>query len=213
MAVSIALLLGMLAFCMLSMDLALSIVYRKLARNMRAAALIVFTATSLALVFFMILDSWSALSFQEGVYQVLAYIWTGLVIATGAFLLTFVPYFSFRITAKPFTLWHRIVFISCSALFAAICILALIFPSMALDRAAFIICLAVVFCCVVTMFRNSRGIEDRDVKILIRSFFIVGLSLLPVIISGIFIPSSAQFPRTSFFWPIQLSFWSSSLWP
>ena len=118
----------------------------------------------------------------------LAYIWTGLVIATGAFLLTFVPYFSFRITAKPFTLWHRIVFISCSALFAAICILALIFPSMALDRAAFIICLAVVFCCVVTMFRNSRGIEDRDVKILIRSFFIVGLSLLPVIISGIFIP-------------------------
>ena len=96
MAVSIALLLGMLAFCMLSMDLALSIVYRKLARNMRAAALIVFTATSLALVFFMILDSWSALSFQEGVYQVLAYIWTGLVIATGAFLLTFVPYFSFR---------------------------------------------------------------------------------------------------------------------
>ena len=188
MAVSIALLLGMLAFCMLSMDLALSIVYRKLARNMRAAALIVFTATSLALVFFMILDSWSALSFQEGVYQVLAYIWTGLVIATGAFLLTFVPYFSFRITAKPFTLWHRIVFISCSALFVAICILALIFPSMALDRAAFIICLAVVFCCVVTMFRNSRGIEDRDVKILIRSFFIVGLSLLPVIISGIFIP-------------------------
>ena len=58
MAVSIALLLGMLAFCMLSMDLALSIVYRKLARNMRAAALIVFTATSLALVFFMILVSW-----------------------------------------------------------------------------------------------------------------------------------------------------------
>ena len=93
MEASISLLLGLLAFCMLSMDLVLSIVYRRLSHHGRATALIVFAATSLALVFFQILDSWSALSFTQGVYRVLGHVWTGLVIADGAFLISFVPYF------------------------------------------------------------------------------------------------------------------------
>ena len=176
MEASISLLLGLLAFCMLSMDLVLSIVYRRLSHHGRATALIVFAATSLALVFFQILDSWSALSFTQGVYRILGYVWTGLVIADGAFLISFVPYYTTWIIGHPWRNPYKTIFPLISALFAGFSILS------------FCLCLFTVLFSVIVMFKNMKGIESRDIRILVLTTFIVVLSMMPVILAGLFIP-------------------------
>lgn len=188
MEASISLLLGLLAFCMLSMDLVLSIVYRRLSHHGRATALIVFAATSLALVFFQILDSWSALSFTQGVYRILGYVWTGLVIADGAFLVSFVPYYTTWIIGHRWSNPYKTVFPLISALFAGFSIAGTVSPHPVFGRLSFCLCLFTVLFSVIVMFKNMKGIESRDIRILVLTTFIVVLSMMPVILAGLFVP-------------------------
>lgn len=188
MEASVSLLLGLLAFCILSMDLCLSIVYRKLTHQTRAAALIVFTATSLGLVFFIILNSWSALTFSEGVYNILSYVWTGLLIADGAFLLSFVPYYTTWIIGHPYRNPYKTLFFLASVLFTGIAIADVVTDAPVLSQISFLICFTDIFFCVIVMIKNRKGIADRDVRILVLTTFIVAASLMPFVFAGLFFP-------------------------
>ena len=187
MEASIALLTESLALCIISIDLGLSIIYRKLIRQTRSAAMIVFCATSLGLIFFQLMDSWSALSFSPSVYSILRYIWMAIVIADGAFLLSFVPYFTTWIIAHPWRNPYKTIFFICSLVFVAVSIADLVFDSVILSRLSFLICLFVIAFCLVVMLRNRKGIEDRDVRHMILTIVIVGLSLLPFIMASFFV--------------------------
>lgn len=187
MEASIALLTESLALCIISIDLGLSIIYRKLIRQTRSAAMIVFCATSLGLIFFQLMDSWSALSFSPSVYSILRYIWMAIVIADGAFLLSFVPYFTTWIIAHPWRNPYKTIFFICSLVFVGVSIADLVFDSVILSRLSFLICLFVIAFCLVVMLRNRKGIEDRDVRHMILTIVIVGLSLLPFIMASFFV--------------------------
>lgn len=187
MEASIALLTESLALCIISIDLGLSIVYRKLIRHTRSAAMIVFCATSLGLIFFQLMDSWSALSFSPPVYSILRYIWMAIVIADGAFLLSFVPYFTTWIIAHPWRNPYKTIFFICSLVFVGVSIADLVFDSVILSRLSFLICLFVIAFCLVVMLHNRKGIEDRDVRHMILTIVIVGLSLLPFIMASFFV--------------------------
>lgn len=187
MEASIALLTESLALCIISIDLGLSIIYRKLIRQTRSAAMIVFCATSLGLIFFQLMDSWSALSFSPSVYSILRYIWMAIVIADGAFLLSFVPYFTTWIIAHPWRNPYKAIFFICSLVFVGVSIADLVFDSVILSRLSFLICLFVIAFCLVVMLRNRKGIEDRDVRHMILTIVIVGLSLLPFIMASFFV--------------------------
>ena len=187
MEASIALLTESLALCIISIDLGLSIIYRKLIRQTRSAAMIVFCATSLGLIFFQLMDSWSALSFSPSVYSILRYIWMAIVIADGAFLLSFVPYFTTWIIAHPWRNPYKTIFFICSLVFVAVSIADLVFDSVILSRLSFLICLFVIAFCLVVMLHNRKGIEDRDVRHMILTIVIVGLSLLPFIMASFFV--------------------------
>lgn len=187
MEASIALLTESLALCIISIDLGLSIIYRKLIRQTRSAAMIVFCATSLGLIFFQLMDSWSALSFSPSVYSILRYIWMAIVIADGAFLLSFVPYFTTWIIAHPWRNPYKTIFFICSLVFVGVSIANLVFDSVILSRLSFLICLFVIAFCLVVMLRNRKGIEDRDVRHMILTIVIVGLSLLPFIMASFFV--------------------------
>ncbi len=184
---SVTLLTGALALCMLSMDLGLSIVYKAVSGRKNAAWLIVFTATSLGLVFFQLLDSWSALSFTEGAYNVLRYIWMGFVIADGAFLLSFVPYFTTWIIAHPWRNPYKGFFFALSAVFAVISILNLVLRHGLLADVGYLVCLFDVVFCLVVMLRNRKTVQDSGVRVMILTMTIVSLSLLPFIIAGLFV--------------------------
>lgn len=187
MEASIALLTESLALCIISIDLGLSIIYRKLIRQTRSAAMIVFCATSLGLIFFQLMDSWSALSFSPSVYSILRYIWMAIVIADGAFLLSFVPYFTTWIIAHPWRNPYKTIFFICSLVFVGVSIADLVFDSVILSRLSFLICLFVIAFCLVVMLHNRKGIEDRDVRHMILTIVIVGLSLLPFIMASFFV--------------------------
>ncbi len=187
MEASIALLTESLALCIISIDLGLSIIYRKLIRQTRSAAMIVFCATSLGLIFFQLMDSWSALSFSPSVYSILRYIWMAIVIADGAFLLSFVPYFTTWIIAHPWRNPYKAIFFICSLVFVGVSIADLVFDSVILSRLSFLICLFVIAFCLVVMLHNRKGIEDRDVRHMILTIVIVGLSLLPFIMASFFV--------------------------
>lgn len=187
MDASIALLTESLALCIISIDLGLSIIYRKLIRQTRSAAMIVFCATSLGLIFFQLMDSWSALSFSPSVYSILRYIWMAIVIADGAFLLSFVPYFTTWIIAHPWRNPYKTIFFICSLVFVGVSIADLVFDSVILSRLSFLICLFVIAFCLVVMLHNRKGIEDRDVRHMILTIVIVGLSLLPFIMASFFV--------------------------
>ena len=187
MEASIALLTESLALCIISIDLGLSIIYRKLIRQTRSAAMIVFCATSLGLIFFQLMDSWSALSFSPSVYSILRYIWMAIVIADGAFLLSFVPYFTTWIIAHPWRNPYKTIFFICSLVFVGVSIADLVFDSVILSHLSFLICLFVIAFCLVVMLHNRKGIEDRDVRHMILTIVIVGLSLLPFITASFFV--------------------------
>ena len=169
MEASIALLTESLALCIISIDLGLSIVYRKLIRHTRSAAMIVFCATSLGLIFFQLMDSWSALSFSPPVYSILRYIWMAIVIADGAFLLSFVPYFTTWIIAHPWRNPYKTIFFICSLVFVGVSIADLVVDSVILSSLSFLICLFVITFCLFVMLRK------------------VGLSLLPFIMASFFV--------------------------
>ena len=187
MEASIALLTESLALCIISIDLGLSIIYRKLIRQTRSAAMIVFCATSLGLIFFQLMDSWSALSFSPSVYSILRYIWMAIVIADGAFLLSFVPYFTTWIIAHPWRNPYKTIFFICSLVFVGVSIADLVVDSVILSSLSFLICLFVIAFCLVVMLHNRKGIEDRDVRHMILTIVIVGLSLLPFIMASFFV--------------------------
>lgn len=188
MEASISLLLGALAFCMLSMDLALSIVYRKLAPKKGVTALVVFTATSLALVFFMMLDNWSALSFSSTISDVLGYIWTGLVLVDICFLLSFVPFFTCWIIGHPWRNPYRTIFFIASLAYLVLGLWNIISPDRLVDALGFAICFLDLFFCVVVMIKNRKGIADRDIRALLLVTFIIAFSLLPFIVASLFVP-------------------------
>ena len=52
---------------------------------------------------------------------------------------------------------------------------------------SFLICLFVITFCLFVMLRNRKGIEDRDVRHMILTIVIVGLSLLPFIMASFFV--------------------------
>lgn len=199
MEASIALLLGLLAFCILSMDLPLGIVYRKLAGRKGATALIVFVATSLALVFFMVLDSWSALSFTGAVYRILEYVWAALLLMDICFLLSYVPYFTTWIIGHRWRNPYKVLFYTVSAAYGVLSIVDMILPSALTEVLCFILCFFTVFFCEIVMIKNRRGIDDADTRALLLTTFIIGLCMLPFIVASIFIPFIRRISTQCFF--------------
>ena len=107
--------------------------------------------------FFQLMDSWSALSFSPSVYSILRYIWMAIVIADGAFLLSFVPYFTTWIIAHPWRNPYKTIFFICSLVFVGVSIADLVFDSVILSRLSFLICLFVIAFCLVVMLRNRHA--------------------------------------------------------
>lgn len=188
MRASLTLLLGLLAFCVISMDLALSIVYRRLAPHKRGTTLTVFTAAGLALLLFQMLDSWSALSFPEPVYQILGCIWLVLIALVASFMLMVVPVFACWAIGQPYRNPYRTIFILVAAAFLGVSLADIFVPGVVLDQIGLVLSLFDIFFCIIVMIRNRKGIDDRDVRVLVLTIFIVSLSLLPIVVVGIFSP-------------------------
>ena len=84
---AVPLLLSFLALSIVSMDLALSIVWTRRAHYSWAWALIAFMASLLGAVVVFALDQYAYLAFTGTARMVLHYIWNGIMVADSAFIL------------------------------------------------------------------------------------------------------------------------------
>lgn len=183
---AILLLLCNLAICIISMDLALSAVYRRRSHYAWTGYLIVFIATSLGAIFLELLDNWSSLAFSGTPSFVLTLIWRILLKADCAFLLVFIPYFTTWLIAHPWKQPWKSFFFILSALYLVTGIFSLMMPSRAiLEITDYFLCFFVIFFCIVVMLKNLSGISDKGVRTMCLTVIITAFSILPLLISGL----------------------------
>lgn len=184
---AVLLLLCILALCITSMDLALSIVYRRRAHYAWTGYLIVFIATSLGVVGLEVLSSWSLVSFSEDVSKILTLVWKGILKGDCAFLMVFIPFFTTWIIAHPWRQPYKTLFFLIAGVYLVIAILSFIFPHLSyLETLDYFLLFFVIFFCIVVLAKNFWKIEDRGVRIMCMTIMITGFSMLPVCVCGLF---------------------------
>lgn len=197
---AVLLLLCILATVIISMDLALSIIYRRRARHAWTGYLIVFIATSLGAITLEVLDMWSTISFSGTASSVLTFLWRLLMKADLAFLMVFIPYFTTWIIAHPWRQPYKAFFFITSAVYFITGLFSLIFPgAWHLEELAYFICFFVVFFCLIVLQKNRKGIEDKGVRTMCLTVFITAASTLPLLIFGLFFPAIRQLSIPIFF--------------
>lgn len=184
---SIHLLLNIIAFAIVGMDLALAIVYSWFRKFPWTNIFLVFLASLLGCTGMQMLVSWSDISFTGLTSFVLMTIWKSLFIADGAFILTFIAYFTTWIIAHPWRNPYKTIFISSSLIYFIVGIFSIIKPNnMVFDAIEYILGGFVLLFCLVVLIRNLKGIENKDVRLVSRVIIIAGLILIPIAIFGIF---------------------------
>ena len=186
-AASIHLLLTIIALSILCMDLSLAIVYSWFKKVPWTKIHIVFIASLLGCIGMQMLVYWSDVSFNGLTSFVLMTIWKSLFILDGAFLLTFIPYFTTWVIAHPWRNPYKTLFCSCSIIYLIVGIVSIVQPdNMIVDVIEFILGGFVLFFCLFVLLKNYKGIENKDVRLVSRVIIIAGLIVIPVALLGIF---------------------------
>ena len=186
-AASIHLLLTIIALSILCMDLSLAIVYSWFRKVPWTRIFIVFIASLLGCIGMQMLVYWSDVSFSGLPSFVLMTIWNSLLIADGAFLLSFIPYFTTWVIAHPWRNPYKSIFFSCSVIYLIIGILSIVKPAnMIIDMVEFVLGGFVLIFCLIVLLKNYKGIENKDVRLVSRIIIIAGLIVIPLALLGIF---------------------------
>lgn len=184
---SIHLLVTIIALSIVCMDLTLAIVYSWFKKVPWTKIYIVFVASLLGCIGMQMLVYWSDISFNGLTSFVLMTIWRSILVADGAFLLTFIPYFTTWIIAHPWRNPYKSIFFSCSAIYLVVGIISIVQPyNMMIDVIEFILGGFVLFFCLFVLLKNYKGIENRWVRLISRTIIIAGLIMIPISLFGIF---------------------------
>ena len=168
---SIHLLLNIIAFAIVGMDLALAIVYSWFRKFPWTNIFLVFLASLLGCTGMQMLVSWSDISFSGLTSFVLMTIWKSLFIADGAFILTFIAYFTTWIIAHPWRNPYKTIFISSSLIYFVVGIFSIVKPNnMVFDAIEYILGGFVLLFCLVVLIKNLKGIENKvDANVFVRN--------------------------------------------
>ena len=168
--------------CITCMDLALSIVCRKKTELKWFKLLIVLFSVNVGILFFINLNYISGIIYSENVFRVLNLINKSLVIASVSYLIVFFPYFTTWVIAHPWRKPYKTIFALLSIIYAVTNVLSLISPIAIYAYLTFVIVSSTFFFCIIVMFKNMKDIKDAKVKIMVKTLFIVSLSLTPAMI-------------------------------
>lgn len=179
---AVPLLLSLIALAIVSMDLALAIVWNRSARYTWSRTCVVFTATLLGAVVVFALDQYSYLAFSGTARYVLHYVWELLLVADSAFILGMLPFFASWIIARPMAGYEKALAIAFALLYAADSIAWIFIPMQVFSILQYVIWMISVTYCIVIMSRVRDTIEDRSVRTMCKTLVIISLAMLPVII-------------------------------
>ena len=146
---AVPLLLSLIALAIVSMDLALAIVWNRSARYTWSRTCVVFTATLLGAVVGFALDQYSYLAFSGQAQYVLHYVWEILLTADSAFILGMLPFFASWIIARPMAGYEKALAIILAALYVGDSIAWIIIPMQIFSMLQYAIWMVSVTYCIV----------------------------------------------------------------
>ena len=179
---AVPLLLSLIALAIVSMDLALAIVWNRSARYTWSRTCVVFTATLLGAVVVFALDQYSYLAFSGQAQYVLHYVWEILLTADSAFILGMLPFFASWIIARPMAGYEKALAIILAALYVGDSIAWIIIPMQIFSMLQYAVWMVSVTYCIVIMSQARSSVEDKSVRTMCMTLVIISLAMLPVII-------------------------------
>ena len=168
--------------CLTCMDLALSIVCKKKVDLKWMKFLIVLFSVNLGILFFINLNYISGIVYSKNVFNILNVIHRSLILASASYLIIFIPYFTTWVIAHPWRNPYKTIFTISSFVYAISKIVLFFKQSLILEYLSFIILVSTLFFCIVVMFKNNKDIQDKRVRIMVKTLFITTLSLIPIMI-------------------------------
>lgn len=185
---AVPLLLSFLALSVVSMDLALAIVWTRRARYSWSWALIAFTASLLGAVVVFALDQYAYLAFTGTARMVLHYIWEGLMVAVSAFILVLVLFAINWIIARPMGTPEKIGAFVAGGLYLGVSVLWIVLGLPVFSILQYILWTLAVLYCILMLLHERKSIEEKSVRTACFTLIIVSLALLPVVILSMVMP-------------------------
>lgn len=178
--------LSILAFSIASMDLVLSIVYAKRVQENWVNRFVVYSATVLGAVFFVLMESFSQMYFTGVTKLVSYYIWDILLIIDAAFLFNYIPYVVTKIIAHPWRNPYKAIFLATSILYVVTAIYGYCKYSLVATNIRFLCFFFIVFFCIFVVLKNYGSIAMKHVRHTLLAIAIVSFTLVPIIVAGLF---------------------------
>ncbi len=179
---AVPLLLSFLALSIVSMDLALSIVWTRRARYSWSWALIAFSASLLGAVVAFALDQSAYLAFTGTARIVLHYIWETLMVADSAFILVLLLFAINWIIARPMTTPEKVGAFAAGGLYLGVSIAWLITEIMLFSILQYLVWTLAVVYCVILLLHERKNIEEKSVRTACTTLISISFAMLPIVI-------------------------------
>lgn len=186
---AVPLLLSLIALAIVSMDLALAIVWNRRARYTWSRTCVVFTATLLGAVVAFALDQYSYLAFDGTMQVVFHIVWEILLVLDSAFILGMIPFFCNWIIARPTSHAEKSLSFVAGILYLIDSILWIITQASVCSLLQYVIWTLIVLYCIVVMFSQWKTIMDKSVRTMCLTMIIISFAMLPIVISSMLFPS------------------------
>ena len=183
---AVPLLLSFLALSIVSMDLALSIVWTHRARYSWSWALIAFSASLLGAVVAFALDSAAYLAFTGTARMVLHYIWEGLMVADSAFILVLLLFAINWIIARPMSTAEKVGAFIAGGLYLGVSVVWLILNIPLFSILQYAIWTLAVLYCGILLLHERKSIKEKSVRTACFALIIISFSMIPFVILAIF---------------------------
>ena len=186
---AVPLLISLAALAIVSMDLALAIVWNRRARYTWSRTCVVFTATLLGAVVAFALDQYSYLAFDGTMQFVLHLIWEILSVLDSAFILAMIPFFCNWIIARPIGRGEKALAFAAGILYLADSIVWIVTKAAAASILQYVIWTLVVLYCIIVMFSEWKRIMDKSVRTMCLTMIIISFSMLPLVVFSMLFPA------------------------
>ena len=179
---AVPLLLSFLALSIVSMDLALSIVWARRAQYKWSWALIAFTASLLGAVVAFALDQSAYLAFTGTARIVLHYVWEGMMVAVSAFILVLLVFAINWMIARPMTTWEKVGAFIAGGLYLGVSIAWFVVKLPIFSLLQYLVWTLTIVYCVFLLLYERKSIKEKSVRTACSTLIIISFALLPVVI-------------------------------
>ena len=185
---AVPLLLSLIALAIVSMDLALAIVWNRRARYTWSRTCVVFTATLLGAVVSFALDQYSYLAFDGTAQAVLHLIWEVLLVLDSTFILGMIPFFCNWVVARPTGKGEKSLAFIAGILYLADSLVWIVTKASVSSILQYVIWTLVVLYCIIVMFSEWKRIMDTSVRTMCRTMVIISFAMLPIVVFSMIFP-------------------------